>query len=103
MMLIAFAGLTAMGGLMDAVSITIVAPYAKCELDFSTAEQGVLLSASQFGMVCTLHFWGFIADSYGRQKALRACTTGGFLLSLITVISYDIYSQIVLRFLAGAL
>lgn len=102
-MLIVFAGLTAVGGLIENMNITVVAPYAKCELDFSTAEQGVLLSSSLFGMVCTMHFWGFIADSYGRQKALRAGTIGGFSMSLLAVFSYDIYSQIVLRFLTGAL
>lgn len=92
-----------MGGLIETFSISIVAPYAKCELGFSTTDQGLLLSAAPFGMVFTLQFWGLMADSYGRQKALRVCLIGGCLLSLASLVSYDIYSQIVLRFLAGAL
>lgn len=102
-MLICLAGLSHMGGLLESANIPCVAPYARCELGFSTVEQGVLLSATVFGMVFTLHFWGFIADSYGRQKALCASTIGGISMSLVAAFSYDIYSLIVLRFLTGAL
>lgn len=96
-------GLVGIGGLIESVNMPVVAPYVNCVLDFSTAQQGMLLSASLFGMVCTLHFWGLVADSLGRQKALRASIIGGFSMSLLAVFSCDNCSQIVLRFLTGGL
>lgn len=102
-MLIVLTGLAALGGLIENLSIGVVMPYAKCDLDISTTQQGLLSSVSFFGIFATLHLWGYLADTYGRQKVLRACVTGGFIFSLMSAFAFDIVTLIVLRFLAGGL
>lgn len=88
---------------MENLNISVVMPYAKCDLDISIAQQGLLTSASLLGIFVTLHVWGCLADMYGRQRVLRACVTGGFIFTFISAFAFDIYLLIVLRFLGGAL
>lgn len=102
-MLIVMTGLCAMGGLVENLNISVIMPYAKCEMNISTTEQGLLTSVSFLGIFVTLHFWGFMADTYGRQRMLRICALGGFIFSFASAFAFDIIILIVLRFLAGAL
>lgn len=88
---------------MENLNISVIMPYAKCDMNISTTEQGLLTSISFLGIFVTLHFWGIMADMYGRQRVLRACALGGFIFSLASAFAFDIILLIVLRFFAGAL
>lgn len=103
LMLIVMSGLCAMGGSIENLSISVVMPYAKCDLNLSTVEHGLLTSVSFLGIFATLHVSGFLADTFGRQRVLRVCVTGGFIFSFLSAFAFDIVALIVLRFLAGAL
>lgn len=102
-MLIVLTGLCSLSGLLENLNIGIIMPYAECDLDMSTIERGMLTSVPFFGLFATLYFWGFMADTYGRQKMLRICAAGGFLFEFLSVFSVNVGSLIVLRFLASAL
>lgn len=52
-----------MGVVVENVNIGFVLPYVRCEMDISTAEQGLLNSVGYIGIVLSSHFWGFLADT----------------------------------------
>lgn len=83
--------------------MSYVLPYAKCDLELTTRSQGLLSGISYFGVVISAHFWGFLADTWGRKKVLHVAATGGFFFSFLSVFSVNPISMILLRFLAGTL
>lgn len=83
--------------------MSYITPYAKCDLNLTIKEQGLLSAISYFGNLCTSHLWGFLADTWGRQKVLRVAATGAFAFSFLSMFAVNTISMIVLRFLTGAL
>lgn len=56
-MLIILSGFSVMSGSLENLSIGYVMPYAKCDLNLTPSEQGVLASVSYLGIVSTSYFW----------------------------------------------
>lgn len=77
-------------------------PQIRCDLNLSTAEQGLLSSISYLGIVSSSHIWGFLADTWGRQKVLRLTTFGGFVTCFASAFAWNTWSLIFLRFVGGA-
>lgn len=102
-MLILLSGLCSMGGQLEFLNIGVIMPYAKCDLNLSQTEQGLLASVSFFGIFATIYLWGYMADVSGRQKALKICTAGGFFFAFLSVFAFDVFLLTVLRFITGAL
>lgn len=102
-MLIAFTGLAIMGAAVENVNISYITPYAKCDLKLTIGQQGVLASVSFLGIVSTSYFWGFLADTWGRQKVLTVAAFGGFFFSCISSFATNTYAVISLRFVSGAM
>ena len=92
-----------MGSAFETTTISYILPYAKCDLNLTTEEQGLLSGISYLGIVFTSHSWGFLADVWGRQKVLRASAAGAFICSFLSAFAIDKVTLIILRFLAGAL
>lgn len=101
--LIFLTGLAVMGTVVENIAVSFVFRYARCDLNLTTSEQGILGSVSFLGIVCTSHFWGFLADTWGRQKVLFVATSGGFLFSLVSGFATNTTVLILLRFIAGSL
>lgn len=95
--------LALLGSSTEMVSVSYVLPYAKCDLELSLKEQGILSGISYFGIVFSSHLWGFLADTWGRKNVMRVAAIGGFVLSLSSVFAPHKYVLILCRFLAGAL
>lgn len=91
-----------MGAVSENVSISFIMPQIRCDLDVSTSEQGVLSSISFLGIVASSHMWGFLADTWGRQKVLRISMLGGFITCFASAFAWNTWSMIVLRFVGGA-
>lgn len=91
-----------MGSTLENVNISLVFPYVKCDLNLTTTEQGILGSISFLGIVITSYFWGFLADTWGRQKVIRIGAFGGFIFSFISAFSINTPILIICRFFAGA-
>lgn len=96
-------GLSLMGSTMENLSIGYIMPYAKCDLNFSTSQQGILASVSFLGIISTSYLWGFFVDTWGRQKVLSVATLSGVFFSVLAAFSTRFYLLCILRFLAAAM
>lgn len=96
-------GLSLMGAVLENVSVSLILPYAKCDLQLTTSEQGLLTSVSFLGIVISSHFWGFMADTCGRQKVMRISLILGFICSFLSAFSINTNMMLVLRFMVGLL
>lgn len=81
--------------------MSFVLPMAKCELDISNVEQGWINSVAFIGVVLSSHFWGFMADTWGRLKVLRFSLLSGFLFSMLSSLSVSSEMLLVTRFAVG--
>lgn len=75
-----------------------VLPAVKCEFQMSTAEQGFLNSVAFIGVIFTSHFWGFLADTWGRRKVLSLALFASFVISLVSSFSMNSWMLIITRF-----
>lgn len=94
-------GFGLMGMTLENQNMGFVMPFVKCDLELTISEQGFLYSVSFFGMVMSSHFWGFLADTWGRRKVMRIALLGSFTFALISAFAPSVASLIALRFLAG--
>lgn len=81
--------------------MSVVLPAARCDLKFSTAEQGLINAVGFIGVVVSSHFWGFLADTWGRQKVLKIALSLGFMFSALSSVSVDTAMLLVTRLLVG--
>lgn len=92
-----------MGAATENVNIGLILPFAKCDLNLSLSERGILVSVSYLGIVLTSYFWGFLADTWGRQKVVCASSLSGFLFSFLSAFVTNFYGLVIIRFLVGAM
>lgn len=85
----------------EGLNMGFVLPVAKCELDISTSEQGLINAVAFIGVVLTSHFWGFMADTWGRQKVLRVALLSSFIFSTLSSFSVNSTMLLVTRFSVG--
>lgn len=67
-MVVIFSGFSIMGASLENLSIGYVMPYAKCDLNLTTSEQGVLAAVSYLGIVSTSYVY------YTISLDIVACT-----------------------------
>lgn len=96
-------GLSIMGAIMENISVSYVLPYAKCDLQLTLTEQGLVNSVSFLGFVLSSHFWGFMADTWGRQKVIRTALILGFVSSFVSAFSIDTNMLLITRLCTGLL
>ena len=96
-------GLVLMGATIENISIAFVLPYAKCDLQMSTTEQGLISSIAFLGIVLSAHFWGFLADTWGRKKTIRLAAICALISALLSAFAMNATIMIILRFLVGIL
>lgn len=90
-----------MSVIMQGHCMAYVLPAAKCELKMSTAEQGFIKSVAILGIIFASYFWGFLADTWGRQKVLRTALFLVFVMSLVSSLSFNRYMLMITRFAIG--
>lgn len=91
-------GISLMAVITEGAAMSYVLPAAKCELKMSTAVQGFTNSVGYLGVIFASHFWGFMADTWGRRKVLRTALLISFVLSLISSLSLNSWMLIITRF-----
>lgn len=94
-------GAALLGITAEGMSMGYVLPVAKCELKISNVEQGVINAVAFVGVVISSHFWGFMADTWGRLKVLRFSLLFGFLFSALSSFSVNSTMLLATRFLVG--
>lgn len=94
-------GTALLGVVIEGLNMAVVLPAAKCELNISTAEQGMINAVAFLGVVLSSHFWGFMADTWGRRKVLQAALSSGFVFSAVSSLSTSSMMLLVTRFGVG--
>lgn len=61
-------GISMLGAAIENSAISYILPYAKCDLQLTTGEQGLLSAISYLGNVFSLHLWGFWPILGGDRK-----------------------------------
>lgn len=92
-----------MGVVAENTNIGFVMPYLRCDMHLTTAEQGLMNSVGYLGILIASHFWGFLADTWGRHKVLRAALLGSFLCAVLSSLSVNTIMLYITRFMVGAL
>lgn len=101
---IIFAGGFSLFGMgMENMNVSMVMPYAKCDLHLTSVEQGLLNSAGFMGIVISSHFWGFLADTWGRRKVLQTSLLFGIVFAVISAFASTVNWMLLCRFLVGVL
>lgn len=94
-------GFGVMGVVAEGMSMGFVLPVAKCELQISNVEQGMINAVAFVGVVLTSHLWGFFADTWGRVKVLRLSLLLGFVCSAMSSLSTSSTMLMITRFMVG--
>ncbi|EDS25835.1 synaptic vesicle protein [Culex quinquefasciatus] len=99
--LIIVAGTILAAVLLETLGISYVIPVARCDLEMTTQEKGVLSAVSFAGIIVSSHLWGFLADTRGRKKVIVPTLFLTFFCSFISSFSTNFWLITVLRFFAG--
>lgn len=89
--------------LLETCGISFVLPVSECDLKLSASERGILSAVSFFGIICSSHLWGFLADTKGRRKVIQPTLFIAFALSIASSFVQNFYLFATLRFLNGFL
>lgn len=99
--LLMVAGMCFMACVTEITGLGLIMFPAKCDLQFTLAQQGLLGSAGFMGVTCSSHFMGFLADTWGRVRSLRSMLLVSLFTSLISVMSVNVWMLFTFRFLTG--
>lgn len=81
--------------------MAFVLPAAKCDIEMTTTEQGLINAIGFIGVVLTSHFWGFMSDTWGRLKVLKFSLLSGFIFSIISSFSVSSLMLLFTRLIVG--
>lgn len=65
--------------------------------------RGILTAVSFFGIICSSHLWGYLADTQGRRCVIMPTLLVAFLLTCAASLAQNFYVFVTLRFLNGFL
>ncbi|XP_055326017.1 synaptic vesicle glycoprotein 2B-like isoform X1 [Sitodiplosis mosellana] len=87
--------------MLETCGMAFVIPVSQCDLKLSTSEKGILGAVSFFGIICSSHLWGYLADTKGRRCVIQPTLFVAFLLSVAASFVQNFYLFATLRFLNG--
>ncbi|XP_066524782.1 synaptic vesicle glycoprotein 2B [Hoplias malabaricus] len=88
----------------DAVEILCVSfllPTARCDLQLSSADMGLLTASIFLGMMIGGYMWGYLADQNGRQKVLGISLAVNGTFGAVASLATSFWLFLLLRFLSG--
>jgi MFS transporter, VNT family, synaptic vesicle glycoprotein 2 len=85
------------------MGMAIIIPAAKCDLQLTSQQTGLLTSISFLGIMVSAHLWGFLADTQGRKKIILYTMLLSNLCTVISSLSVNFDMLIVSRFFTGFL
>lgn len=95
------AGVALLAVWVEGLNMGYVMPSVKCEMNLTNNEQGLINGAGFVGVILSAHFWGFMSDTWGRQKVLRFALLYGFIFSAISSVSYNAVMLMITRLCVG--
>lgn len=94
-------GLGMMASINEAMGMSIILPASQCDLDLDAGEKGIVGGAVFLGTMCSSYFWGYLADTRGRQIILKYALFATSFFGAVSCLANDFVSLLVLRFLTG--
>ncbi|KAL2098594.1 hypothetical protein ACEWY4_005074 [Coilia grayii] len=88
----------------DAVEILCVSfllPTARCDLQLSSSDMGILMASLFLGMMIGGYTWGYFADRRGRRKVLVASLTVNGVFGALASLAPRFWLFLLLRFISG--
>lgn len=70
-MVLLVAALTMAALFMDTCGVSYVLPVCGCDLHITAQQKGLLGGVGFFGIICSSHLWGFLADSANKPRKPR--------------------------------
>lgn len=101
-MVISVSGLMLFAAFMETCCVVYVLPVL-CDLNLTTSQKGVLAGAAYFGVICSSHMWGYLADTKGRRRIVLPALLADFLAAIICSFVQNFYILVLLRALSGFL
>ncbi|XP_055588279.1 synaptic vesicle glycoprotein 2B [Uranotaenia lowii] len=85
----------------ETMGISIIIPAARCDLNLSATDKGMLTGVSFAGIILTSHFWGYLADTKGRKNVIIVSLMLTSVCSLMSSMAATFGTMVVLRLFAG--
>lgn len=89
--------------IMETIGVTFIIPVSQCDLKMTTSEKGILGASGFFGIICSSHLWGYLADTKGRRAIIKPTLLMAFLISVASSFVQNFELLATLRFFNGFL
>lgn len=96
-------GFCILGSVIETFGVSLLLPAAECELNMTNADKGLINGAGFLGIVLSAYLWGFLSDTWGRNKVMRLCLVSSSICTVISSFSVSVPMMITLRFFSGFL
>lgn len=100
---ISVSGLILYAVVLETCAILYVMPVSQCDMRLSASQKGVLTGTAFFGVICSSHLWGYLADTKGRHCVIQPTLFIAFILTISCSFVQNFYVFITLRFFSGFL
>ncbi|XP_053605268.1 solute carrier family 22 member 1-like isoform X2 [Plodia interpunctella] len=101
--LTALAGMTIISFMWISTATSIIIPSSVCELNTTSAQQGLMAAAPVVRSVMGAAAWGYLADRRGRRKMLMWSLFLGSTVNALASLSVNWIMLMILQFLATAM
>lgn len=88
---------------LDTCGVSLVLPVFGCDFNITAQQKGLLGGIGLFGVICSSHLWGFLADTYGRKRIIQPTLLAAVVASVASTFVGNFYLLVFLRFLNGVL
>lgn len=69
---------------LETTTMNFVIPASQCDLNWTQTERNLLGAVSYIGIILSAHFWGSLADSFGRKKVIYPTLIIGFVVTVLS-------------------
>lgn len=95
--------LTMAAFIIEMIGIAFIFPVSGCDLHLTHTQKGVLGAAGYFGIICSSHLWGYLADTKGRRRVIHPTLLATSVATISASFVTNFYLLTILRFFTGFL
>lgn len=95
------AGIASLMMVLENQSMAYALPLAKCDMQITTSEQGLISTVVYIGVLLSSHFWGFMTDTWGRVRTVRLTLLLTCIASAASSMAWQTWMLIVARLFIG--
>uniref|UniRef100_A0A1A8KJH8 Major facilitator superfamily (MFS) profile domain-containing protein n=2 Tax=Nothobranchius kuhntae TaxID=321403 RepID=A0A1A8KJH8_NOTKU len=86
---------------VEILCVSFLLPTARCDLQLSSSDMGLLTASIFLGMMVGCYIWGYLADQRGRRRVLVVSLTVNGLFGGLSSIAPWFWLFLLLRFISG--